>query len=51
MINRRHELLVARQCKALQVDCTTIYHEPSPVKQSLLELIRLIDSIHLDKLA
>ena len=47
IINRLHELPVTQQCKALQLDQTTIYREATHVKQSDLELMRLISSIHM----
>jgi putative transposase len=49
MINRKHDLPILRQCKALKVHRTTIYREPKPVKQDQLDLMKLIDNIHLDE--
>jgi putative transposase len=49
MINRKHDLPILRQCKALKVHRTTIYREPKPVKQEQLDLMKVIDTIHLDE--
>jgi len=49
MINRKHDLPILRQCKALKVHRTTIYREPKPVSQDQLDLMKLIDNIHLDE--
>ena len=48
MINRKHDLPILRQCKALKVHRTTIYREPKPVNQDQLDLMKLIDSIHIE---
>ena len=49
MINRKHDLPILRQCKALKVHRTTIYREPKPVNQEQLDLMKVIDTIHLDE--
>jgi putative transposase len=49
MINRKHDLSILRQCIALRVHRTTIYREPKPVKLENLDLIKVIDTIHLDE--
>ena len=49
MINRKHDLSLVQQCKALKVHRTTIYHEPKPASQDQLDLMKLIDNIHLDE--
>ena len=49
MINRKHDLPLVQQCKALKVHRTTIYREPKPVKQEQLDLMKVIDTIHLDE--
>ena len=48
MINRKHDLALVQQCKALKGHRTTIYREPKPVKQRQLDLMNLIDRIHMD---
>ena len=45
MINRKHDLALLQQCKALKVHRTTIYREPKPVNQDQLDLMKLIDII------
>ena len=49
MINRKHDLPLVQQCKALKIHRTTIYREPKPVNQDQLDLMKLIDTIHLDE--
>ena len=49
MINRKHDLSLVQQCKALKLHRTTIYREPKPVSQDQLDLMKVIDSIHLDE--
>ncbi len=48
MIIRKHNLPLVQQCRALKIHRTTIYREPKPVNQDQLELIKLIDSIHIE---
>ena len=48
MTNRKHNLPLVQQCKALAIHRTTIYREPKPVKQRQLDLMKLIDRIHMD---
>ena len=48
MTNRQHHLQLVQQCKALAIHRTTIYREPKPVKQRQLDLMKLIDRIHMD---
>ena len=47
MIDRKSNLPLVQQCKALKGHRTTIYREPKPVNQDQLDLMKLIDSIHL----
>ena len=49
MINRKHNLPLVQPCKALKVHRTTIYREPKPINQDQLDLMKLIDTIHLDE--
>ena len=49
MTNHFHDLPVARQCKALQLDHITIYREPTPVKQSELNIMTLTDSFYMER--
>ena len=48
MTNRQHNLPLVQQCKALAIHRTTIYRESKPVKQRQLDLMKLIDRIHMD---
>ena len=48
MTNRKHNLPLLQQCKALAIHRTTIYRESKPVKQRQLDLMKLIDRIHMD---
>ena len=48
MTNRKHNLPLVQQCKALAIHRTTIYRESKPVKQRQLDLMKLIDRIHMD---
>ena len=48
MINRKHDLALVQQCKALAIHRTTIYRESKPVNQRQLDLMKLIDRIHMD---
>ena len=49
MINRSRDLPAARQYKALQLHRTTIYREPTPVKQEYLDLMKLFNGIHKER--
>lgn len=49
MINRDHELSLVKQCRVLDIARSGIYYEPKPVSESDLELMRLMDEIHLAK--
>ena len=49
MTNRKHNLPLVQQCKALAIHRTTIYRASKPVKQRPLDLMKLIDTIHLDE--
>jgi transposase-like protein len=47
MIERGAELPVTRQCKILQLSRSSVYYQPVPISPKELELLRLIDEIHL----
>lgn len=47
MINKRHALPVARQCKILDLSRSSLYYQPVPVKEEDLNIMSLIDEIHL----
>ena len=49
MTNRKHILPLVQQCKALALHRTTIYLESKPVNQDQLDLMKPIDTIHLDE--
>jgi putative transposase len=48
MINRKHDLALVQQCKALKVHRTTICGVPIPVNQDQLDLMKLSDRIHME---
>ena len=43
MINRKHDLPLIQQCKALKIHRTTIYREPKPINEDQLDVMTLID--------
>ena len=47
MIDRKHELSITRQAKALGVSRGSVYYLPRPVSASVLALMRRIDELHL----
>ena len=48
MIDRSHELPIARQARALGVARSSVYYKPRPVSAEDLKLMRRIDELHLD---
>jgi putative transposase len=48
MIDRSHDLPVARQAVALGICRGSVYYLPRPVSASDLELMRQIDALHLE---
>jgi putative transposase len=48
MIDRSHELPVARQAKVLSISRGSIYYKPRPVPAADLAIMRRIDELHLD---
>ena len=46
MIDRSHELSIARQAKALRVSRGAVYYKPRPVRG--LKIMRRLDELHLD---
>ena len=47
MIDRTHELPVSRQCQLLEIGRSSYYYQAVPVNQAGVDLMRLIDEIHL----
>jgi len=47
MIERGAQLPVKRQCEILQLSRSSVYYQPGPISPKELELMRLIDEIHL----
>ncbi len=45
-MNRKEPLSITRQCAVLDIPRSTFYHRPSPVSDTDLELMRLIDRCH-----
>jgi hypothetical protein len=48
MIMREHELSVTKQVKALRMSRGSVYYLPRPVSATDLEIVRLLDRLHLD---
>ena len=48
MIDRNHDLPIARQAKALNISRGSVYYKPQPVPAGDLALMRRIDELHLD---
>jgi putative transposase len=48
MIDRGHDLPIARQAHALGVARSSVYYKPRPVSAEDLKLMRRIDELHLD---
>jgi len=48
MIDRSHDLPIARQAKALNISRSAVYYEPRPVSAEDLSIMRRIDELHLD---
>jgi len=48
MIDRSHELPVAKQCRILKLTRSSIYYRPRPVEPTEIELMHRIDKIHLE---
>lgn len=46
MIDRTHDLPVARQCQILELARSTAYYEPQPTSAGDLALMRRIDELH-----
>jgi putative transposase len=47
MIDRTHELPIRRQCQILEIGRSSYYYQAVPVKQADVDLMRVIDEIHL----
>ena len=48
MIDREHELSLARQAELLALSRSSLYYQPVPVSDSDLALMRRIDELHLE---
>jgi len=48
MIMREHELSITKQVKALRISRGSVYYLPRPVSATDLEIMRLLDRLHLD---
>ena len=48
MIGRTDKLPVARQCRILDIACSTAYYRAAPVSPEELALMRRIDELHLN---
>src|SRR3954452_23859575 len=48
MIMREHDLLIAKQAKALNISRGSVYYLPRPVSATDLEIMRHLDRLHLE---
>ena len=48
MIDRRHQLSITKQAKALRISRGSVYYRPRPVSSADLALMRRLDELHLD---
>jgi len=48
MIDRTHELPLARQAKVLNISRGSVYYQPRPVSSETLAIMRRIDELHLN---
>ena len=48
MIDRDHELSIARQAKALNISRGAVYYKPRPVSDADLQIMRRLDELHLE---
>jgi putative transposase len=48
MIDRENELPMTKQCKILELSRSSLYYKPVPVSIRDIELMRLIDELHLE---
>jgi putative transposase len=48
MIMREHELSITKQAKALRISRGSVYYLPRPVSATDLEIMRLLDRLHLN---
>ena len=48
MIDRTHDLPVARQCQILSLARSTAYYRPQETSDTELALMRRIDALHLE---
>jgi putative transposase len=48
MIDRTHDLPLARQAALLRLSRSSLYYEPQPVPEAELAIMRRIDALHLD---
>ena len=48
MIDRNHDLPIARQAKVLNISRGSVYYKPRPVSANDLAIMRRIDELHLD---
>ena len=48
MIDRTHDLPLARQAALLRLSRSSLYYEPQPVPEADLAIMRRVDALHLD---
>ena len=48
MIDREHDLPITQQAEVLRISRGSVYYLPRPVSQADLEIMRLLDRLHLE---
>ena len=49
MISKDSEISISRQCQLLKVNRSSYYYKHAPVSDKHLELMRLVDELHLER--
>lgn len=49
MIEKNNSVSLTRQCQIFEISRSSLYYKPTPVNETDLRLMKLIDAIHLDK--
>ena len=49
MIDRKHKLPLTRQAKLAGISRSSLYYQPKPIAKANLDLMRLLDELHLER--
>ena len=49
MVDKNAELSIVKQCQLLKLNRSSLYYKASPISKENLELMRLIDELHLER--